>query len=100
MRISIEWLREYLDLPESADRIRDDLTMLGLLVESVGECAGSRVLEIEVTANRPDCLCHYGVARELAALYGRKLRPVPTSRALSLERERLPFSIEIRDPDL
>lgn len=100
MRISIEWLREYLDLPESADRIRDDLTMLGLLVESVGECAGSRVLEIEVTANRPDCLCHYGVARELAALYGRKLRPVPISRALSLERERLPFSIEIRDPDL
>lgn len=100
MRISIEWLREYLDLPENPERIRDDLTMLGLLVESVGECAGSQVLEIEVTANRPDWLCHYGVARELAALYGRKLRPVRILRRLSSEHERLPFSIEIRDPDL
>ncbi len=37
---------------------------------------------IEVTANRPDLLCHKGVARELAASLGAtlKLPPIPDSR--------------------
>jgi phenylalanyl-tRNA synthetase beta chain len=34
-----------------------------------------RVLEIEITPNRPDCLSILGVARELAALTGARLRP-------------------------
>ena len=33
------------------------------------------VLEVEVTPNRPDCLSVLGVARELAALTGARLRP-------------------------
>ena len=32
------------------------------------------VLELEITWNRPDCLCIIGVARELAALYGKPLK--------------------------
>ena len=32
------------------------------------------VLEIEVTTNRPDCLCHLGIARELAAALAEPLR--------------------------
>lgn len=32
------------------------------------------VFEIELTANRGDCLSHIGVARELAAKFGKKLR--------------------------
>ena len=32
------------------------------------------ILDIEVTPNRPDQLSHFGVARELAALYMRELR--------------------------
>ena len=39
-----------------------------------------RVLELEITANRPDCLCHLGIARELAAALGRPLRR-PDDRA-------------------
>ncbi len=31
------------------------------------------VLDIEVTPNRPDWLCHVGVAREVAAIYGTKV---------------------------
>jgi phenylalanyl-tRNA synthetase beta chain len=36
--------------------------------------APETVLELEVTPNRPDCLSLIGVAREVAALYGTKLR--------------------------
>ncbi|MGA3184659.1 MAG: phenylalanine--tRNA ligase subunit beta [Candidatus Dormibacteria bacterium] len=32
------------------------------------------VLDVEVTTNRPDCLCHVGIARELAAALGETLR--------------------------
>ena len=42
-------------------------------------------LVLEVTANRPDLLCHKGVARELAAVLGGtvKLPPIPGAKSLS-----------------
>ncbi|HZR93879.1 MAG TPA: phenylalanine--tRNA ligase subunit beta [Gaiellaceae bacterium] len=36
-----------------------------------------QVLEVEVTGNRPDLLCVYGIAREISALYGLRLAPPP-----------------------
>lgn len=32
------------------------------------------VLDVEVTTNRPDCLCHVGIAREMAAAVGETVR--------------------------
>lgn len=32
------------------------------------------VFELEITPNRPDCLSHIGIAREVAAYYGRKVK--------------------------
>jgi phenylalanyl-tRNA synthetase beta chain len=100
MRISIEWLRDFLDLPEDLGRMRQELSMVGLVVESMTETDGGPVFEIEITSNRPDCLSHIGVAREIAALYGKKLKAPPVSRVLRAAEERIPYSIEIHDPDL
>ena len=50
------------------------------------------VLEVEVTTNRPDCLCHVGIAREMAAAVGETVREPDTAvaegllSAASLER--------------
>src|SRR5919197_5037396 len=38
---------------------------------------GDEVLELEVTPNRPDLLAVYGLAREVAALFGLQLAPPP-----------------------
>ncbi len=100
MKISIDWLQDYIELPESPEKLRDDLTMAGLVVEGISSCDGDTVLEIEVTANRPDCLNHVGVARELAALYERPLRLPPARPRMRLRGERILYSIEIRDPQL
>ncbi len=100
MKISIEWLQEYVDLPDNLARLREDLSMAGLVVESMAEVDGTTVLEIEVTSNRPDCLSCIGIAREIAALYGRKLRRTPAEKVLHVDEERIPFRIEILDPDL
>lgn len=56
------------------------------------------VMVIEVTTNRPDLLCHLGVARELSALLRRPLKPLDPTPAESTEAS--PISVEINDPDL
>lgn len=100
MKISVEWLREYIELPESPEKLKEDLSMIGLLVEGIAEVRGTAVLEVEVTSNRPDCLSHLGIARELAALYRRPLRRPRVADALTVAPERIPFRIEIKDREL
>jgi phenylalanyl-tRNA synthetase beta chain len=100
MKISVDWLKDYIELPESPQKLQEDLTMAGLVVEGISPFNGDTVLEVEVTANRPDCLNHVGVARELAALYGRSLRLPPARPRMRLRAEKIAYSIEIRDPQL
>jgi phenylalanyl-tRNA synthetase beta chain len=100
MKISIEWLKEYVEIPEDVEKLKQDLTMSGLLVESISEYEGTPVLEIEVTSNRPDCLSHIGIAREVAAIYGRPLRMPSLQRQLHPKQDNISFAIEIVDPDL
>ncbi len=100
MKISIEWLKEYVEINESPQKLKEDLSMIGLLVEGITEVPGTVVLEVEVTSNRPDCLSHIGMAREVAALYGRLPRNPATQGTLSISPERVPYEIQIRDQDL
>ncbi len=100
MQISLEWLQEYVEIKENAEKLKQDLTMTGLLVEGVTEVHGSSVFEIEVTSNRPDCLSHIGIAREVSAIYKRPLRYPPVQEALTIAPERIPYELVIEDPDL
>jgi len=70
MKISLEWLKDYVkvDLPLAA--LLDKLTMIGLVVEHFEERNGDAVLDVETYANRPDTLGHLGIAREVAAMTG------------------------------
>src|SRR3990170_1573746 len=70
MKLLLSWLQEFVSVPSEPRQLAEELTMLGLAVDSVSTEEGETVLEIDVTTNRPDCLSHYGVARELAAFYG------------------------------
>lgn len=77
MKISYGWLKEYVDVKLSPEKLAEALTMAGLSVESVAKKGADYILEIEITANRPDWLSYIGVAREVAALTGRKLKIPP-----------------------
>jgi phenylalanyl-tRNA synthetase beta chain len=74
MKASVAWINDYLDRPATADEMADCLTACGLPVESreISPC-GDTVLEVELTSNRGDCLCHIGLAREVAAATGRSI---------------------------
>ena len=80
MKISVDWLSEFVQVPAEPGRLEARLPMLGLGVASVEYAGAGRVLDLEVTTNRPDCLGHLGVAREVAAAFGSELR----RRALSV----------------
>ena len=74
MKISYEWLKEYVDVRFSPGELAEKLTMLGFEASFEGETAGHRIIDVEVTSNRPDCLCMLGLARELSALTSTKLK--------------------------
>src|SRR5258705_348176 len=58
------------------------------------------VLEVEVTPNRPDCLSVLGIARELAALTGARLRPRQIALKESGESAKSLARVRIEAPDL
>lgn len=100
MKISYEWLQDFIDLKIEPAELADLLNRLGLMVENLEEKNGDFILEIETYANRPDTLGHLGLAREIGAALGLKLKerdwpikeiPLPTSDLIG---------IEILDPDL
>jgi len=69
MKIVYNWLKEFVDATAPPAELRSRLSLAGVAVDSVEESAAGPVLDAEITANRPDCLGHYGMAREVAAIY-------------------------------
>jgi phenylalanyl-tRNA synthetase beta chain len=60
------------------------------------------VLDLDVTTNRPDCLCHVGIARELAAALGESLNEPPAAvpeELRSATSAELRAVVRIEDPD-
>ena len=74
MRILLGWLKEFVEVKESARELAQALTMAGITVEAVVEEQGETMFELDITPNRPDALNHLGVAREVGAIYGRAVR--------------------------
>jgi phenylalanyl-tRNA synthetase beta chain len=83
MKISLEWLTEFLPGPTVAEKAAEALTNGGLPVEVIETHGEDRVLDVEVTSNRADCLSHRGVARELSALLNRPFTDTPPKLAES-----------------
>jgi phenylalanyl-tRNA synthetase beta chain len=77
MKISLDWLRDYVKVDLPLAELVDRLTMIGLVAESVEEKDGDAVLDLETYANRPDTLGHLGVAREVTAMLGLPLLDPP-----------------------
>src|SRR4051794_22852081 len=98
MRISPLWLREFAPLKVADEQLADEITLAGVAVESVKQIDGQTLFEMEIGTNRPDDMCHYGVARECSAIYDIDLKPIvaklPKSKAAAN-----PFPIEIQDKE-
>src|SRR5256886_6958562 len=98
MKLSPNWLRDFVDLQVNYHQLADEITLAGIAVEGISGEGDSTVFEMEITTNRPDAMNHYGVAREVSALYDLPLRPVdPKLPAAKGESDVI---IEIQEPEL
>ncbi len=66
MDISYNWLKDLVKTTLTADEVAAELTRVGLAVEGIHAHGDDLVFDIDLTSNRPDCLSHLGIARELA----------------------------------
>ena len=93
MKVTVSWLREFVDFDLGVESLCRGLTFLGQEVESVyserdsaeaesllklsadeGFELDDTVLDLEITPNRPDCLSVVGIAREVSLLVDKPLR--------------------------
>lgn len=98
MNISYNWLKDLIDLDLSPDETAKGLTRVGLAVEGVQAHGDDFVLDIDLTSNRPDCLSHLGVARELSVTTQSKVQS-PKSKAQEPTNENQTL-VTIQDADL
>ena len=80
MKVLLSWMREFVDIRDSADDIARVLSLRGFAVEGIERVEGvfaaggsakteDSVLDFEVTGNRPDCMSVLGMAREVATAF-------------------------------
>lgn len=100
MKVLYNWLKEFVDIPASPEDLRKRLSLAGIAIDSLEESVAGPVLDAEITANRPDCLGHYGMAREAAAIYRRDLKPVNPVLKESAEKVSGAMSVAIESPEL
>jgi phenylalanyl-tRNA synthetase beta chain len=102
MKISLEWLEQYLPGAREIgpERAAEALMNGGLPVETIERAGEDTVIDVEVTSNRSDCLSHVGVARELGALLGRAGRGVEALPTEAGTPAGSATSVEIRDREL
>jgi phenylalanyl-tRNA synthetase beta chain len=100
MKVVYNWLKEFVDVTASPADLRARLSLAGVAVDSIEETAAGPVLDAEVTANRPDCLGHLGIAREVAAIYRVPLKALHPKLKESEEKVAGATRVEIQAPDL
>src|SRR5712692_6940275 len=69
MKLSPQWIREFVELAVDDRGLAQDLTGVGIAVEGISGSGADTGFEMEIGTNRPDAMNHYGVAREAAAIY-------------------------------
>ncbi len=73
--------------------------MVGLAIDSIAEKDGDSLLDVEVPSNRPDCLSHVGIAREVAVIEKSKVQS-PNSKVAKTEGKASDFTaVEIEDTE-
>jgi phenylalanyl-tRNA synthetase beta chain len=100
MKVSYLWLKEFVDFDASPRELADDLSMVGIVVETIQPAGDDFILDLDLTTNRPDCLSHLGVAREVAAHYQKPLKRIATVPKESSRAAEAEISVSIDAPNL
>ena len=100
MKLVYNWLKDFVDVTAPPNEIASRLALSGTNIGSVEHGPHGAVIDAEVGSNRPDCLGHYGIARELGAVYKLPLKPFAPKVSESAVRASDAVKVEIQSPEL
>ncbi len=100
MLFSLEWLLRLCPVQAAPEKIAELLTSRGLTVDALSGEGDDAVLEVDVPANRPDCLGHLGLARELSAATSTPLAPRDGATPAQGDAVDTLVEVDIDDPEL
>ena len=102
MKVSYNWLQSFLKnkLP-APEKLAEILTMSVFEVGEIKKVGRDRVLDIDVLPNRAhDCLSHWGVAREVAAITGNWSSSIGAVLKKNCSNGAAPIKVEVKNKDL
>src|SRR6266446_3644228 len=100
MKVVYNWLKDFVDVTATPQELASRLALSGTNIGGVEKGPHGAVIDAEVSSNRPDCLGHYGIAREVAAIYKLPLKHVSPKPAESAAKAGDAVRVEIQSPDL
>ena len=65
MKVLVSWLRELVDVKAGAEDLGQRLHLAGFELAGIEPHGADSIVDLEITANRPDCLSMVGIAREV-----------------------------------
>jgi phenylalanyl-tRNA synthetase beta chain len=101
MKVVYNWLKDFVEVPATPQELASRLALSGTNIGGVENGAYGAVIEAEVSSNRPDCLGHLGIAREVGAIFKQPVvftppKPVESATAKAAGAVR----VEIQSPEL
>jgi phenylalanyl-tRNA synthetase beta chain len=100
MKVLYNWLKEFVELTAAPEELRTRLSLSGTAVEALDQTIAGPMLDAELTSNRADCLGHYGIAREAAALYSLPLKKIEPQLRESQQQASAATRVQIDAPEL
>src|SRR5882672_430070 len=101
MKVVYNWLKDFVDVTAPPQDLASRLALSGTNIAGIENGPHGAVMDAEVSSNRPDCLGHLGIAREVAAIYKQHLvftspRPEESPSAKASDA----VKVEIQAPEL
>jgi len=100
MKVVYHWLKEFVDVTATSEELASRLALSGTNIGGVENGPHGAVIDAEVTSNRPDCLSHYGIAREVGAIYKLPLKHISPKPAEGPAKTSDSIQVEIQSPEL
>src|SRR6202030_3611471 len=100
MKVLYSWLQDFVAVSASPEELASRLALSGTNIGGIENGPHGAVIDAEVTSNRPDCLGHYGLAREVSAIYKLPLKRVSPQPSESAAKIAEAIKVEIRSPEL
>jgi phenylalanyl-tRNA synthetase beta chain len=100
MKVVYNWLKEFVDVTATPQELASRLALSGTNIAGVENGPHGAVIDAEISSNRPDCLGHYGIAREVAAIYKLPLKHVAPKPLEGSAKARDAIKVGIQCPEL